>query len=185
MKNLIKTAFLLIIVITNTSCGNRRERKVQYMADTDMYNSVPYDTYSANPVFKNRISAQLPVAGTVSRSTVVYEYPNTEEGYNAAKQNLKSPIPVNEKNLAKGKHLFTIYCAICHGDTGNGQGTLVKNEKFLGVPNYKDRDITQGSIYHVIMYGRNMMGSHASQLTDKERWQVVQYVQKLRSDLIK
>lgn len=185
MKNLVKITFLLMMVISITSCGNKRERKLQYMADTDMYTSVPYDTYSANPVFKNGISAQLPVAGTVSRSTVVYEYPFSEEGYNAAKANLKSPIPVNEKNLAKGKHLFTIYCAICHGDTGDGQGELVKREKFLGVPNYKDREITQGSIYHVIMYGRNMMGSHASQLNEKERWQVVQYVEKLRSDLLK
>jgi mono/diheme cytochrome c family protein len=87
--------------------------------------------------------------------------------------------------MAKGKQNFDIYCAICHGATGDGQGTLVKNEKFLGVPNYKDRDISDGSIYHVIMYGRNMMGSHASQLKEKERWQVVQYVDKLRADLVK
>ena len=45
--------------------------------------------------------------------------------------------------------------------------------------------ITEGSIYHVIMYGRNLMGSHASQLTDKERWQVVMYVQQLRNELLK
>ena len=74
--------------------------------------------------------------------------------------------------------------AVCHGDAGDGQGVLVKNEKFLGVPNYKDREITQGSIYHVIMHGRNLMGSHSSQLTDLERWQVTQYVEKLRADLI-
>jgi len=90
-----------------------------------------------------------------------------------------------DKNLKQGKHLFNIYCAICHGLNGNGQGTLVKRGKFLGVPNYKDRDITEGSIYHVIMYGRNMMGSHASQLNYKERWQIVQYVQHLRNDLLK
>lgn len=185
MKNLIKITFFLSVVLLLTSCGNKRERKVQYMADTDMYTSVPYDTYSENPVFKNGISAQLPVEGTVSRSTVVYEYPNNEEGYQNAKLNLKSPIPVNEKNLKKGAELYNIYCAICHGTKGDGMGPLVTNEKFLGVPNYKDRDITEGSIYHVIMYGRNMMGSHASQLTEKERWQVVQYVQKLRSDLTK
>jgi len=64
-------------------------------------------------------------------------------------------------------------------------GTLVKNEKFLGVPNYKDRDITQGSIYHVLMYGRNLMGSHSGQLTEAERWNVVQYVEHLRADLLK
>jgi mono/diheme cytochrome c family protein len=87
--------------------------------------------------------------------------------------------------MDNGSKMYIIYCAICHGDLGDGQGTLVKNEKILGVPNYKDRDITDGSIYHVIMYGRNMMGSHASQLNDTERWQVVQYASKLREDLIK
>ena len=62
---------------------------------------------------------------------------------------------------------------------------MVKREKFLGIPNYKDRDITEGSIYHVIMHGKNMMGSHASQLTEKERWLVVKHVQELRNDLLK
>jgi mono/diheme cytochrome c family protein len=155
------------------------------MSDTDMYNSIPYDTYSKNPYFDNGLSAQLPVPGAIARGTTVYEYPNSEEGYQSAKATLKSPIAVTERNMAKGKQNFDIYCAICHGATGDGQGTLVKNEKFLGVPNYKDRDISDGSIYHVIMYGRNMMGSHASQLKEKERWQVVQYVDKLRADLIK
>ncbi|MEN8187861.1 MAG: cytochrome c, partial [Bacteroidota bacterium] len=117
--------------------------------------------------------------------TVVYEYPNTEEGYTSAKDSLMSPIMTSDKNLAKGKKLYNIYCTVCHGETGDGQGPMVLNEKFLGVPNYKDREITGGSIYHVIMYGRNMMGSHASQLNNNERWQVVQYVEKLRTDLIK
>jgi mono/diheme cytochrome c family protein len=92
---------------------------------------------------------------------------------------------VNDENLAKGKAMFDIYCIECHGAKGDGQGVLVQRGKFLGVPNYKDREITEGSIYHVIMYGRNLMGSHASQLTYKERWEIVQYVQKLRADLLK
>lgn len=155
------------------------------MGDTDMYDAVPYDAYTSNPFFENGLSAQLPVKGTIARGVVVYEYPNTEEGYQMAKDSLHSPITVNDKNLEKGKDLYIIYCAVCHGDTGDGQGILVKNEKFLGVPNYKDREISEGSTYHVIMYGRNMMGSHASQLNDKERWQVVQYVDQLRTDLLK
>ena len=81
--------------------------------------------------------------------------------------------------------MYDIYCISCHGKNGAGDGTLVQREKFLGVPNYKDRDITEGSIYQVIMYGRNMMGSHASQLTVKERWQITMYVQQLRTELIK
>ena len=40
-----------------------------------------------------------------------------------------------------------------------------QREKFQRIPNYKDRDLHEGSIYHVIMHGKNLMGSHASQLT--------------------
>jgi hypothetical protein len=55
----------------------------------------------------------------------------------------------------------------------------------LGVPNYADRDITPGSIYHVLMYGRNAMGSHAGQVNATERWQIAQHVMELRKNLIK
>lgn len=187
MKNIFNIAIAGLFLMLVVSCSSDRptERKVQYMSDLDMYDAIPYETYSTNPVFENGISAQLPVEGTVSRGTYVYDYPDSEEGYQMAKDSLKSPLAVNEKNLEGGAHAYKLYCAICHGDKGDGNGTLVKNEKFLGVPNYKDRDINEGTIYHVIMYGRNLMGSHASQLTEEERWQVVQYVEKLRADLLK
>jgi len=186
MKYIFKILIISVIIFSLSGCNNdHRTRKVEYMADTDMYNAVGYETYASAPIFKNGIEAQSPVTGTIYRGEVPYELPNTEVGYQIAKNTLKSPLAVNEANLANGKAMFTIYCAVCHGDKGNGQGILVKREKFLGVPNYKDRDITEGSIYHVIMYGRNMMGSHASQLNYKERWQIVQYVQQLRTNLLK
>lgn len=187
MKNIIQIAYFGLVLTFLASCSDSKptERKVQYMSDTDMYTSVPYDTYSDNPLFKDGISAQQPVQGTIARGESLYDYPNSEEGYQAAKVELINPLDSTEVNLKNGEKMYNIYCAVCHGNTGDGQGALVKNEKFLGVPNYKDRDITAGSIYHVIMYGRNMMGSHASQLTEKERWQVVQYVEKLRADLLK
>ena len=188
MKNLLQITGIGLFLIMFVACTNNEKpttRDIQYMADTDMYIAVPYEPYSSNPFFKNGLTSQDPVEGTIARGHVVYEYPNSEMGYQMAKDSLRSPLKINDENLENGAKMYAIYCAICHGDQGDGQGTLVKNEKFLGIPNYKDRDITDGSIYHVIMYGRNLMGSHASQLTDKERWQVVQYVSQLREDLIK
>ena len=151
----------------------------------DMYKSVGYETYSQNPNFANGMTTQLPVEGAIARGQVPYDYPNTNEGYEAAKLDSKNPLEVNEANLTKGKKMYDIYCISCHGKTGAGDGVLVEREKFLGVPNYKDREITEGSIYQVIMYGRNLMGSHASQLTAQERWQVTMYVQQLRTELLK
>ena len=185
MKSFIKITSILVLILALASCTNKRNRQVQYMGDTDMYVPVAYDTYSANPLLKDGMSAQLPVEGSIARGKVPYDYSNSEEGYLMAKDSLRSSIEVNDTNLAKGKYLYGIYCAICHGLTGDGQGDLVKNEKFLGVPNYKDREITEGSIYHVIMHGRNLMGSHSSQLRAEERWQVTQYVEQLRNELLK
>ncbi len=184
MKRIFKTFIILILFIgILSSCKDKRNPNYQYMADKDMYQSPSYETYSENHVFRDSMSAQKPVVGSVARGKIPYGYIDSAEGYELAKVNLKSPLEKNAENLAEGKLLYNIHCATCHGIKGDGQGVLAQREKFLGIPNYKDRPITEGSIYHVIMYGRNLMGSHASQLREKERWQVVQYVQQLKSDL--
>jgi mono/diheme cytochrome c family protein len=184
MKNILKITIALAFMMILSSCWtDKSKRNYQYMPD--MYLSPAYETYTVNPNFADDMTAQLPVEGTVARGQVPYEYPNTAEGYEDAKLNLINPLEVNEENLANGEKMYNIYCISCHGKTGAGNGVLVEREKFLGVPNYKDRDITAGSIYQVIMYGRNMMGSHASQLTEKERWQTTMYVQQLRTELLK
>ena len=81
----------------------------------------------------------------------------------------------------------SLYCAICHGAKGDGQGWLVKQEKILGIPSYADpaRNITVGTTYHVQQYGLNAMGSYASQMNNREMWQVSEYVMKLKQDLSK
>ena len=98
---------------------------------------------------------------------------------------MKSPLTSLEIDSKKGKELYEIYCGICHGNKGAGLGKLVKREKILGVPSYADRPITTGSIYHVIYYGKNSMGSYANFLNEEERWQVTAYVEALRAELLK
>lgn len=188
MKSFVKILTICLTALMIVSCAENKSktREVQYMADTDMYNPVGYETYGSDPVFKDSMAAQLPVAGTIPRGAELpFEYGTSQDEYVRAKDSLKSPLKITEANLDNGKKMYNIYCASCHGAKGDGQGVLVQREKFLGVPNYKDRDITQGSIYHVIMHGKGVMGSHASQLTSTERWQVVQYVEKLRNDMLK
>lgn len=184
MKQISKSLGLILLMLTVlTSCKDKRNPNYQYMANKDMYSEMGYGTYSKNPIFKDSISAQIPAKGSIARGKIPYNYPDTAEGYELAKKNLTSPIEKNDENLAQGKYLYDIYCATCHGIKGDGQGVLSQREKFLGIPNYKDRPITEGSTYHVIMYGRNLMGSHASQLRENERWQIVQYVEQLKSEL--
>lgn len=181
MRKYIKYSIALVVVASMFSCSNG-ERQSQYMPD--MYVSVPYDA-DMQKGDSDKSANLKPVSGTIARGQVPYEYPNTNEGYDLAKAELKSPLAKTEANMENGKKMYDIYCASCHGKKGDGQGDLVTREKIGGVPAYNDagRNITEGSIYHVIMYGKGIMGSHSSQLTNKERWQIIQYVEKLKSEL--
>lgn len=186
MKNLLNIIVIFGLIVSFSSCQNEKNPNYQYMPN--MYESVAYETYSESDAFDSPTGlkgkeGQLIPEGAIKRGYQPYEYPNSTEGYEMAKANLKSPLDSLSLDLNKGQALFEIYCAICHGNAGDGKGKLVTQEKFLGVPSYKDRVITEGSIFHVITYGLNSMGSHANQLSTQERWQVAAYVQKLKSEL--
>lgn len=181
MKVIYKIALLVSVSAVFTACSNKREPNYQYFPQ--MAYSVAYETYSETDAFPNGKEGQLPAKGSIPRGFTPYEYENSNEGYELAKANLKSPFSPEEVDEPRAAQLYTIYCAICHGDKGDGKGNLATREKFLGVPSYKDREITEGSTFHVITYGLNAMGSHANQLTQEERWQVTHYVLKLRSEL--
>jgi mono/diheme cytochrome c family protein len=182
MKTIYKITILLGLSALVTSCHDNSKPNYQYMPN--MYEPVSYNTYSESAAFKNGKEGQLPAEGSLNRGFEVYEYENTTAGYELAKANLKSPLDtLSTEDMDKAKGLFEIYCAICHGNAGNGMGKLVTQGKFLGVPNYKDRVITTGSVFHVQTYGLNSMGSYANQLNAHERWLVATYVMKLKSEL--
>lgn len=202
MKTSLKYIVVLVMLVSIVSCQKNSRPNYQYMPN--MYQSVGYETYQESDAFNNGKEGQLPALGSIPRGDFMpYEIDNTNEGYELAKTTLKNPlapaIPLNmvdsvevDPNVPRvdytvGGPLYTIYCGICHGTKGDGKGKLVQREKILGVPAYNDagRAITEGSIYHVIYYGKNTMGSYANQLNENERWQVVAYVEKLKADLEK
>lgn len=183
MKKAINLSVVIIASLAMVSCFDSNSPNYQYMPN--MYEPVGYETYGEYEIFENEMEAKLPAEGSIPRGWMPYEYDNTNEGRELARAELKMTLPVTEENLAKGAELYQIYCAVCHGDKGDGQGILVKREKFLGIPSYADpgRNITEGSIYHVQMYGLNSMGSYASQTNEMERWQIAQHVLNLKAAL--
>jgi len=185
----VYTAFLAIaFAATFSACKDKRSTGLEYARN--MYDPIAYNPDQPNKNFKDGKTAQLPPAHTKPVGFTEYdEYPNTIEGYEAAGVSMVNPLPVDTVNLAQGKHLFTVFCSPCHGEKGDGQGHLVKIEKFSGVPAYQTGassrggnmvDLTAGKIYHTITYGVNNMGSHASQISPTDRWKVVMYVQQLQ-----
>lgn len=185
MRQIVKIAAVITLLFSVIACKNDNQPNYQYMPN--MYESVPYDTYGKYSVFPEGYERLNPAEGSIARGWMPYDYENSTEGLASAKANLTNALPYTESNLEVGKELYEIYCAICHGKNGDGQGTLAKREKILGVPAYNDvgRAITEGSIYHVMYFGINTMGSYASQMTEEEMWKVDHYVMSLKDKLDK
>ena len=185
MKSLIKITVVALVLVVFMSCQKDSRPNYQFMPN--MYEPVGYETYGEYNVFPNEQSAMSPPQGAIARGYVPFDIENSTEGYELAKATLTSPLDSASIDLVRGKELYDIYCGICHGNKGDGQGNLVKREKILGIPSYDDagRAINEGSIYHTIYYGKNAMGSYANQLNEEERWQVVAYVLNLKEDLEK
>ena len=183
IKNILVVAGSLFIV----SCSNDpKSPGLEFMPD--MYRSPSLETYQPDSYFKDSLSARQPVAGTIPRGYDTYfPYANTNEDYEKAGLELKNPLALNDENSAEGKRLFEIYCQHCHGMKGDGQGTLrVKGEKFP-VPSYFDDvhiNLPEGKMFFSINYGKNLMGSHASQLDKEQRWKIIMYIKSLQANAL-
>jgi len=186
MNSFKKIGIVFGLLAVLVSCQDKSRPNYQYMPN--MYEPVGYETYEQVDFLPSGQEAMVPPMNTVPRGWMPYGFENTPEGKELARLQA-SPLDTLQRdaNLAKGAELYDIYCAICHGPKGKGQGTLVKREKILGVPSYDDvaRNVTVGTSFHTIQYGLNSMGSYASQMNTKEAWQVSEYVMKLKQDLTK
>ncbi|MGB0402771.1 MAG: c-type cytochrome [Salibacteraceae bacterium] len=185
MRSFVNTLGVIItgVILMNSCKSDPNSPGIEYMPD--MYRSVSFETYGENQFYGDTImSARLPAENSISRGmdNLPYAYPNTIDGYNQAGEKLKSPLTSNEMNLAKGKELYNKFCVHCHGKKGKGDGTVPTNSEYPNPPAYDGglKDLPEGKMFHSVTYGKNLMGSHASQLTKTERWQIIMYVKTLQ-----
>jgi mono/diheme cytochrome c family protein len=151
----------------------------------NMYHSFAYEPLTQeadkpNTINANGMNMRLPAENTIARGQLdyaTYNLPKTAEGYEAASA-LKNTEPATKYNLAEGKRLFNINCTPCHGEDGQGNGTIVADGKYPKVPAYADRlpTINDGKAFYSIKYGRNLMGAYGTVLSPSQIWQVIHYI---------
>jgi mono/diheme cytochrome c family protein len=181
-------AVLGCVAIAISSCDKHDSNSpgVEFMPD--MYRSPSFETNSFSVIenkdgsFDTIQTNRLPVKGTIPRGFMPYPYPNTPEGYADAGEHLHNPLPKTDANLAEGEVLYGKYCVHCHGASGQADGPVAA--KLSGPPpSYTSVAIMalpEGKMFHSITYGKNLMGSHASQVNKEERWKIIMYIQKLQ-----
>ena len=100
MKFNIKISILLAVLLQ--SCwGDKGVPNYEYMPN--MYESLSYEAYSENQIFEDELSARLPVEGTIPRGYSLYEYEDTNEGYDLAKKELSNPFSFAQNDILEAK----------------------------------------------------------------------------------
>ena len=138
-----------------------------------------------------QVREQYGVAGlqtikTPMNGAAPYYYNDTEPDRLRAIADLTvNPFPITENGLKRGQEFYEIFCGICHGNDGGGNGWIYENESYPAAPrNFLDQawvDTSAGVYYHAIMHGKNVMGAYRDKLNYEERFQVIHYIRALQA----
>lgn len=190
MTNKLRIAGMVVGVALIAACSEEVKRTPGKVYMPDMAYSRAYETYAdhSNLDSKGISYNNQPVAGTVGRNQdYVYHIPKDSAGsetmYNASVA-ITNPVQMlTDKEMEETKRIYLVNCGICHGTKLDGNGPLWKdgNGPYPAKPatlvgDAKYEAMTEGMMFYSITYGRNLMGAYASQLTPKQRWQVIHYI---------
>lgn len=159
---------LAIVALATTSLISCKHEKPNVIFMPDMVYSQAYKAQEEG-------SMRNPVPGTMAREQASYSY---ADPLSAAAN--KNPYPRNMDTLLRGKLMYETYCLVCHGVSGEGDGSVVP--KFPRPPSLqsdKIRGYADGSIFHVMTKGQNLMPSYAAQVQPSDRWAIVHYIRAL------
>ena len=202
-KNFTIIPALAVIVILGACTAGVNDTGTEYAPN--MYHSIPYEPltqikdeqsgmwvssldngvgeyYNSNPNNPHGMTMRVPPANTVRRSSGGYlPYRIPKDSLELAARVLRNPLDSTDAVIAEGRELYGRFCSHCHGQKGTEPGPV--GQIYGGVTSYNSaavKDKPEGHIFHVITAGKGRMFSHASQLSQEERWKIVRYVQILQ-----
>jgi mono/diheme cytochrome c family protein len=158
----------------------------------DMDQQYKYKNQTQNPFFADRVSDRPPPAGTVARGRL-YADEAFAKGFRVAGGDTvfaeEFPLPVTRELMERGRERFDIFCATCHGLSGNGGGLVHLRAASLGEGTWTPpTDLTGetvaerpvGHIYNTIKNGIRNMPAYGPQIDPEDRWAIVAYVRALQ-----
>ena len=203
-------SYVFVAAIVIAAFGTRGSKSelppIEIFPDMDHQAKVKYQV--KNDFFADGHGARLPVKNTVPSGfegpakpasspdykPAAFGFTNGLDYYSTGKlddyygDGLPSELTVDKSLLQRGERQYNIYCAVCHGESGNGKGVTSKygiltafNFHQVGAmdaasPAYR----ADGAIFDVITNGKGLMGSYGGNLTVSDRWAIVAYIRALQ-----
>ena len=161
----------------------------------DMAEQPKLNPYQPTDLFVDGTEARPLVAGTVARDPRdVPGIPYTmtwapgPEGVSDKPTSQTIPVPITPELIQRGEDRFNIYCAVCHGRLGDGNGMIVQRGMIRPPSFHNDRlndpiKTPDSHFYDVISNGYGAMFSYAERVRPDDRWAVAAYVRALQESV--
>ena len=185
---LLLTAFCLLSVGCRYDMQDQPRykafKKSEFFSDDKAMRDLPEGTVARGFLRENKAfyTGKKEVSGTAapvettidsSGNTLVASFPDAIEEF---------PLPVTKELLDRGEQRYKIFCIVCHGPVGKGDGMIVRRG-FPQPPTYHDdrlRNAPVGHFYDVMTNGWGKMSSYSSQIPPADRWAIVAYIRTLQ-----
>ena len=143
-----------------------------------------FNAQQENPFFEDGMAMRMPVEGTVARG-FLRDNPEFYEGVDETGDYVNEiPVDVDESFLYRGKERYDIFCAQCHGGTGDGEGIIMTGGYgYVPAPTFhrsSSYEMPEGELYSAIANGIRSMPSYATQIKVEDRWAIVAYIRVLQ-----
>ncbi|MGA3121489.1 MAG: cytochrome c [Polyangiaceae bacterium] len=193
-------ALAWLFVASLAGCREQVGSDPPVLLERNMYDTERYNPESYSQFFLDHRTMRPPVAGTIARDR--YEDDSAissglVENQDAYVMTVPPAVVQRsggmEKLVARGQDRFTIYCAPCHGQTGDGKGMVVckrqsvtdacQSRGFPPLPSYEDarlRQMPDGQLFATITHGVRTMPAYGAQIPTTDRWAIVSYVRALQ-----
>ncbi|MEM1041566.1 MAG: cytochrome c [Bacteroidota bacterium] len=190
MRSPTLLAAVLVLAVALAGCRGMHSDKPPIHPNLNMDFQEYFEPQEANPFFADNSAMRQPVPGTVKRTglrtteNAPYYAGRTADG--ALVETI--PMEVSEEVLLRGQERYNIYCSVCHGEAGDGQGIIMTGNGGQGygytpAPSYHtdaSRAYPDGYFYDAIANGIRSMPSYAHQVSVPDRWAIVAYIRALQ-----
>jgi mono/diheme cytochrome c family protein len=164
-----RTVALFVFFIALTACRQK------------MSNQPKYDPLEPSDFFADGMSARPRIAGTVARGELAIDGFLATGKINAADGD-GFPFVINAAVMDRGQERFNIYCSVCHGRAGDGNG-MIPSRGFRHPPSFHTdalRNAKTGHFFDVMTNGFGSMPPYNVQVSVNDRWAIIAYIRALQ-----
>ena len=141
--------------------------------DTALFTGKKTKLPSSLPTPSQTPAGPQPTAAAPGAAQTASIYPDDVEAF---------PFPITEDTVKRGRERYDIFCSVCHGLTGFGDGMIVRRG-FRRAASFHDDRLRQAPVGHffdAITNGWGAMPSYAPQIPAQDRWAIIAYIRALQ-----